>query len=74
MTTQQQTDLTAWLTHQDQPLPESLKMAFVERALLIHYTFETVCNRWLAGLKPMFDREPVKVLEELTDIISNINN
>jgi len=33
MNTEQQTDLTTWLTRQDQPLPESLKMAFVERAL-----------------------------------------
>jgi len=33
MNTQQQTDLTPWLQNQEQPLPESLKMAFVDRAL-----------------------------------------
>jgi len=45
MTTQQQTDLTAWLQNQEQPLPESLKMAFVERALEELKNSETKFNK-----------------------------
>jgi hypothetical protein len=33
---------------------------------------EALCAKYLDGLNPMFDREPEKVLEELTTIINNI--
>jgi hypothetical protein len=31
-----------------------------------------LCSRYLDGLNPMFDREPIQALEELTTIINNI--
>jgi hypothetical protein len=33
---------------------------------------EALCAKYLDGLNPMFDREPIQVLEELTEIINNI--
>jgi hypothetical protein len=32
---------------------------------------EALCARWLDGLEPMFERVPVKVLDELKEALSN---
>lgn len=42
----------------------------------IHKTVESqaeaLCQRWLDGLEPLFDREPEKVLQELIEILENL--
>lgn len=35
---------------------------------------EALCQRWLDGLEPLFDREPEKVLQELVEILENLLN
>jgi|GEM_PF-3758553 len=35
---------------------------------------ETFCNKWLDGLKPLFDTDPIAVLTELLEILTNLNN
>jgi uncharacterized protein YifE (UPF0438 family) len=34
---------------------------------------EALCNRWLDGLRPMFEREPEKVLTELLEVLKKLN-
>ena len=36
------------------------------------HTSEILCNRWLDGLEPLFDREPETVLQELVEILENL--
>ena len=33
---------------------------------------EALCNKWLDGLTPLFDSEPVPVLKELLEILENL--
>ena len=33
---------------------------------------EAFCQKWLDGLKPLFDREPITVLTELRDILKDL--
>ena len=38
----------------------------------IVYKSEALCNKWLDGLTPLFDSEPVIVLKELLEILENL--
>jgi hypothetical protein len=39
---------------------------------IIQNQAEDLCDRWLDGLNPLFDREPEKVLTELNKILSEL--
>lgn len=41
-------------------------------SMIPKYKAQTLCQKWLDGLEPMFVREPEKVLEELLKTLKNL--
>jgi len=38
------------------------------------YYSEVLCHKWLDGLNPLFDSEPITVLTEFLEVLENLNN
>lgn len=63
----------AYLHDPEYPLPEKIKKYCIEYLLCKKQpTSLELCNRWLDGLTPLFDREPETVLTELLEILENL--
>jgi hypothetical protein len=52
---------------------EKERYLMVKLQLVTSSQAEALCSRWLDGLRPMFEKEPEKVLTELLEILKKLN-